>query len=162
MHVEHTPARVREGEFEVDTDRSRLSLDVVHGFLSTSYWSPGIAREVVQRAMSGSICFGIYHIPAAEVPERPTHVGFARVITDGATFSYLADVFVLEAFRGRGLGQLLMRAVMSHPDLQGLRRRMLITRDAHGLYERFGFAPCARPDLVMELVEPNAGKRGAG
>ena len=78
MHVEHTPARVREGEFEVDTDRSRLSLDVVHGFLSTSYWSPGIAREVVQRAMSGSICFGIYHIPAAEVPEKNVFYRLAK------------------------------------------------------------------------------------
>ena len=126
----------------IDTDKRRLDLDVIHGFLSASYWSPDVPRETVRRAIENSLCFGVY-IGAAQV-------GFARVITDLATFAYLADVFVLEAYRGRGLSKRLMDAIVSHPQLQGLRRWMLITRDAHGLYARYGFTPLAAPDRFME------------
>lgn len=132
----------------VDTDKQRLDLDVIHGFLATSYWSPGIPREIVQRAIEHSLCFGVYL--------GDTQVGFARAITDYATFAYLADVFVLPAHRGRGLSKMLMDAIVSHPDLQGLRRWSLTTRDAHGLYVRYGFTPLSAPDRFMERYTPNA------
>ena len=126
----------------IDTDKQRLDFDVIHGFLSKSYWSPNIARETVRRAIENSLCFGVYL--------GDQQVGFARVITDSATFAYLADVFVLEEYRGRGLSKRLMDAIVSHPQLQGLRRWMLITRDAHGLYTRYGFTSLATPEKVME------------
>jgi GNAT superfamily N-acetyltransferase len=131
----------------VDTDKRRLDLDVIRGFLSTSYWSPGIPRDTVQRAIDNSLCFGAY------VGDR--QVGFARVITDLATFAYLADVFVIQAFRGRGLSKRLMDAIVAHPDLQGLRRWMLATRDAHTLYSRYGFTALASADQFMELHNTN-------
>jgi GNAT superfamily N-acetyltransferase len=136
----------REG-YLVSTDRSRLDLAAVHRFLSTSYWSPGLPREVLTRAVAGSLCFGLYH--AGE------QVGFARVVTDRATFAYLCDVYVLETHRGRGLGKWLMHVVLGHPFLLDLRRFVLATRDAHGLYERFGFQPLARPDRFMEIHRPD-------
>jgi GNAT superfamily N-acetyltransferase len=122
-------------------------LGTVHGFLSTSYWSPGLPIEVLRRAIAGSLCFGLYHGNA--------QVGFARVVTDKATFAYLCDVFVLEEHRGKKLGRWLMESVASHPDLQGLRRFVLVTRDAHGLYEQFGFRPLSRPEGYMELHRPD-------
>jgi len=130
--------------YEVSSDPARLDLDVIHGFLRRSYWSPGIPREVVERALRNSLGFGAYH--------RGAQVGFARVITDRATFAYVADVFVLEEHRGRGVSKLLMQAVMAHPELQGLRRWSLATRDAHGLYRQFGFAPVAQPERHMEIL----------
>jgi GNAT superfamily N-acetyltransferase len=130
----------------IDTDKSRLDLAVIHGFLTTSYWAKGIPRETVERSIEGSLCFGVY--------EGPRQVGFARVITDSATFAYLADVFILESHRGRGLSRRLMDAIVAHPSLQGLRRWMLATRDAHGLYARYGFKPLAAPDRMMELHNP--------
>ncbi len=118
-----------QDEYSISCDPARLDLAVVHGFLSTSYWSLGLPIEVLQRAIAGSICFGLYH--------GDSQVGFARVVTDKATFAYLCDVFVLEAHRGRKLGRWMMEAITSHPDLQGLRRFVLVTRDAHGLYGKF-------------------------
>lgn len=132
---------------EITTDPSRFDLDVIHGFLSRSYWSPAIPRELVARAIDGSLGF------AALAAGR--QIGFARVITDRATFAYLADVFVLEEFRGGGVASKIMEAIVAHPDLQGLRRWMLVTRDAHPLYEKFGFRPLASPERVMELVRRN-------
>lgn len=132
----------------IDTDKTRLDLDVVHGFLATSYWAKGIPRETVERSIEGSLCFGVY--------EGRRQVGFARVITDAATFAYLADVFILETHRGRGLSRRLMDAIVAHPSLQGLRRWLLATRDAHGLYARYGFKPLAAPDRMMELHNPGA------
>lgn len=129
-------------EYSISSDPGKLDLSVVHGFLSTSYWSRGLPLDVLRREIAGSLCFGLYHGDA--------QVGFARVITDKATFAYLCDVFVLEAYRGKGLGRWLMEAIVSHPDLQGLRRFVLVTRDAHGLYEQFGFRPLARPEGYME------------
>jgi len=131
------------GEYSVSTDPQRLELAVVHCFLSNSYWSQGLPLDVLKRAIAGSLCFGLY--------QGNTQVGFARVITDKATFAYLCDVFVLDSHRGKGLGRWLMEAVSSHPELQGLRRFVLVTRDAHGLYEKFGFRPLARPAGYMEL-----------
>jgi GNAT superfamily N-acetyltransferase len=131
-------------EYEVSTDVSRLDVDVIHAFLSQVYWSPGIPREVIVRGIEGALCFGVYR--------GSEQVGFARVITDRATFAYLSDVFILEAHRGRGLSKRLMEAIMTHPDLQGLRRFVLSTRDAHGLYEQFGFGPLANPDRMLEIL----------
>ncbi|MFI5235585.1 MAG: GNAT family N-acetyltransferase [Gemmatimonadales bacterium] len=133
----------RQGSYLISTDPTRLDLDVIHGYLTQSYWSPGISREVVQRALAHSLCFGIYH-------DRDGQVGFGRVVTDQATFGYLADVFVLEAHRGHGLSKTLMEVVMAHPALQGLRRFTLATRDAHGLYAQFGFTPLEKPERHME------------
>ncbi len=142
-----------KGEYSISSDRERLDLNVVHDFLAASYWSPGLPREVLQRAIEGSVCFGVYH--------QGKQVGFARVVTDKATFAYLCDVFVLDSHRGRGLGRWLMEAVVAHPDLQGLRRMVLVTRDAHGLYEKFGFLPLARPAGYMELHRPNVYDSGS-
>jgi GNAT superfamily N-acetyltransferase len=132
---------------EISTDPSRLDLDVIHGYLSRSYWSPGIPREAVERAIAGSLCFGAF--------DGQRQIGFARVITDRATFAYLADVFVLEEFQGHGIATRIMEAIVGHPELQNLRRWALVTRDAHRLYERFGFRPLANPDRHMEKVAAN-------
>jgi GNAT superfamily N-acetyltransferase len=122
------------GGYEISNDRARLDIDRVHRFLSTeAYWSPGVAREVVERSIAGSLPFGVY---ARESGEQ---VGFARVVTDYATFAWLADVYIEQAHRGHGLGKRLVAEVLGHPDLQGLRRWMLGTADAHELYRRFGF-----------------------
>jgi ribosomal protein S18 acetylase RimI-like enzyme len=137
--------RHREG-FSVSTDPARLDLDAVHAFLSSSYWAEGIPRDLLARALRNSLCFGLY--------EGERQVGLARVITDGATFAYLCDVYVLPEWRGRGLGVWLMEAVMEHPDLQGLRRFSLVTRDAHALYRRFGFEEIANPGSHMEIARP--------
>jgi len=137
----------RRREFLLSTDRDRLELDVIHGFLTASYWAKGISREVVARSIRNSLCFGVY--------KEAQQVGFARVISDFATFAYVADVFVLEAFRGHGLGKWIMEGIMRHPQLQGLRRWTLATRDAHPLYAQFGFTPLKKPDNFMELHNPS-------
>jgi GNAT superfamily N-acetyltransferase len=126
----------------VTTDPARIDRDLVHGFLAASYWSKGIPREVFERSLANALCFSLY--------DGAAQVGFARVVTDRATFAYLADVFVLQAHRGRGLSKVIMEAVVAHPDLQGLRRWVLATRDAHGLYARYGFTPLAEPARFME------------
>jgi GNAT superfamily N-acetyltransferase len=141
------------GEFTLSTDRTRLDLDVIHGFLSGCYWSPGIPRAVVERAVAGSLCFGVY--------AGRRQVGFCRVITDAATFAYLADVFVVPEYRGRGLSKWMMQCVREHPDLQGLRRFLLGTRDAHGLYRQFGFAAPRDPSIWMEIHDPHVYARGS-
>jgi GNAT superfamily N-acetyltransferase len=133
--------------FTITCDPARLDLDVIHGFLSQSYWAQGIPRETVARSLNGSLCFALLH--------NGTQVGFARVISDGATIAYLGDVFVLPEYRGRGLSTWLMDCVTSHPDLQGMRRWILATSDAHGLYARFGFTALKRPDIFMERHNPN-------
>ena len=133
--------------FEISTDPARLDLDYLHAFLSESYWSPGIPRETVARAVANSLCFGLYAPDGAPA-------GFARVVSDHATFAYLADVFVDAAHRGRGLGVWLVETVLAHPELQGLRRWALATADAHALYARFGFAPPSRRDLQLFIERP--------
>lgn len=130
------------GEFSISTDRAALDLDVIHNYLVTSYWAAGIPRDVVARSIENSLCFGIF--------QQGRQIGFARVISDYATYAYIADVFVLGSFRGRGLGKWLMECVMAHPSLQGLRRWGLATRDAQGLYRQFGFSALVSPARHME------------
>ena len=141
------------GEFTVSTDRSRLDLKLVHDFLGGSYWAKDIPRDVFVKSVENSLCFGVY--------EGPRQIGFARVITDYATFAYLADVFIIESHRRRGLANFLMECIVQHPQLQGLRRWTLATRDAHQLYAKFGFKPLGRPDRFMELHNPEVYKKAA-
>ena len=132
-------------EYEISTDTHRLNVEVIHKFLAEdSYWSPGISRSIVERAIKNSLCFGVYHHAA--------QVGFARVVTDKSTFALLADLFILKAHRGKGLSKWLMRRVVGHEDLQGLRRLLLLTSDAHGLYRQFGFEQLANPSRFMEVA----------
>ena len=142
------PIEWRRDEFVVSTDATKLDLDVVHHWLSeSSYWVPGIPFDIVRRGIEGSLNFGLYADRAART------IGLVRIITDYATFAYVCDVFVLDEFRGRGLGVWLMECVAAHPRLQGLRRWMLGTKDAHTLYEKTGFRPVAAPDRWMEKVD---------
>jgi len=134
--------------YQVSLDTSRLDLKAIHAFLTTTYWSPGVPFSVVEKAVHNSICVGAYTGAA--------QVAFARVVTDRATFGYLADVYVLEEHRGNGLSRMMVETLLQHSDLQGLRRMMLATRDAHGLYEKFGFMPLAVPARFMERHNPNA------
>ncbi|SAL65303.1 N-acetyltransferase GCN5 [Caballeronia peredens] len=132
-------------EYRVSTEIDEFDFDVVHRYLSeVAYWSPGVAREKVERAARHSLAFGLFL--------RGRQIGYARMITDSTTFGYLADVFVLPEHQGAGLGKWMIECVMAHPDLQGLRRMMLVTSDAHGLYARHGFAPSAHPERIMERV----------
>lgn len=140
----------RRDRWLVSDDPELIDLDVVHGELTRSYWSPGIPRETVARAIANSLCFGMYETSAGAV----SMVGFARAITDRASFAYLADVFVLPHCRGQGLGTWMVERALAHPDLQGLRRVCLMTRDAHGLYAKLGFAPMRDPSRYMEIHRP--------
>jgi GNAT superfamily N-acetyltransferase len=132
--------------YRISSEASAMDVDAIHAYLSGSYWAQGIPRAVVAKAIAGSLCFGIF--------ASDGQVGFARVVTDRATFAYLSDVYVLEEHRGRGLATWLMEAVVAHPELQGLRRFVLATRDAHRLYEKFAFVPLARPEIFMEINRP--------
>lgn len=134
--------------FEVSLDPARLQLGVIHGFLVRSYWSPGIPKELVARAIAHSLCVGAY------LTADGAQVGFARLVTDHATFGYLADVFVLEAYRGRGLSTRMVRALLDLPEVKGMRRLALATRDAHGVYAKEGFTSLASPGNWMELHRP--------
>jgi GNAT superfamily N-acetyltransferase len=144
---------LRRGDFLISTDPGRVDLEVVHGYLAgESYWARGIALERLERAIRHSLCFGLY--------EGERQIGFARVVTDRATFAYLCDVFLLDAYRGRGLGTWLMESIAAHPDLSGLRRWLLATRDAHPFYERLGWTVPAQPATYMEIAKPAAGEPG--
>jgi GNAT superfamily N-acetyltransferase len=138
----------RDG-YLISTDASMLDLEVVHAYLSRSYWAAGVPEDVVRRSIENSLCFGVYR--------GEEQAGFARVVTDRATFAYLADVFVLEEHRGQGIGKWLVEVILSHPDLQGLRRWMLATRDAHDLYRRYAFTELARPGIFMERKDASYG-----
>ena len=138
-----------ETPLEISTDPSRLDLDVIHGFLKDSYWASGRPREVVERAIHHSLCFGAYL--------SGHQVGFARVLSDRAVFAYLMDVFVMPEHRGRGISKALMGAVLAHPDLQHLRTFLLATRDAHGLYAQFGFKPLEEPSRWMAIQNKAGG-----
>ena len=128
--------------YEITTDRDRIDVAAVHAFLTRSYWSPGIPRDVVERAIANSLCFSLLAADGAQA-------GFARAVTDRATYAYLADVYVAEEHRGKGLGVWLVQHVVEHPDLQGLRRFALATADAHGLYTRFGWKPAESPEIHL-------------
>jgi len=141
----------KKGNYIISTDKSKIDVPIVHNFLSHSYWAGQIPRETVKESIENSLCFGIYHYEEL--------VGFARVITDFATFAYLADVFVLPPERGKGLSKWLMEVIIDHPRLQGLRRFILATRDAHKLYSQFGFRPFAKPERWMERHNPDIYKK---
>ena len=139
----------RSFDIEISTDTDRLDIDLIHGYLSDeSYWASGIPRDLLQRSIDNSLCFGAF--------DGDEQVGFARVVTDYATFGYLADVFVLPSHRRRGVGRKLLEAVKNHPDLQRLRRWHLVTRDAHQLYAAFGFHALEFPERHMEITVKNA------
>jgi GNAT superfamily N-acetyltransferase len=144
---------LRDG-LRLSTLAEEMDVDAIHAWLSgESYWARGVPREVVARSVEHSLCVGIF--------DGVAQVAFARAITDRATYAYLADVYVLEPYRGRGLGRWMMEAFDAHPDLQGLRRWMLNTQDAHGLYARFGFTPLAHPERAMERTHPGIYARPA-
>src|SRR5258708_21922770 len=143
---------LRRGDYFISTERSLLDLDVIHDFLSQWYWAEGIPRAVVARSLQHSLCFGLYGQPPGACAKQ---VGFAGVISDFATFAYLGDVFILPEHRGRGLGKWLMESILQHPELQGLRRWSLVTRDAHRLYSEFGFQALKSPERHMEIHRPD-------
>ena len=138
---------------EISTDPERLDLNVIHGFLETSYWAKGRRRGVVERAIKNSLCFGVY--------ENGRQIAFARVVSDRAVFAYLMDVFVLPECRGRGISKALMRTIVEHPDLQNLRVFLLATSDAQGLYSQFGFRPLAEPGNWMAVHDPDSDQRAS-
>jgi N-acetylglutamate synthase-like GNAT family acetyltransferase len=133
--------------YRISTDTQEMDITAIHDFLTASYWAKSVPRSVVARAISNSICFGVF--------QGPHQVGFARTVTDSATFAYLADVYILEAHRGKGLGKQLVQEVLAHPQLQGLRRMLLATRDAHSLYSSFGFSELEDATIFMERWDPN-------
>ena len=149
----------RDG-LRISTDAARLDVNVIHGYLARSYWATGIPREIVERSIHSSLCFGIYEAAGPGSGESEKQIGFARVITDKATFAYLADVFVLEGWRGRGLSKWLLETILAHPDLQGLRRFCLGTRDAQGLYARYGFSNPKDPSRWMEVLRSDVYQAG--
>ncbi len=139
----------QDGEFTISTDKNLLQIERIHEFLTgESYWAKERTREQTETAIENSICFGVY--------ADARQIGFARVISDLATFAYIGDVYILEEFRGRGLSKFLMETMLAHPDLQNLRRWILATKDAHGLYEQFGFHSLDFPERWMEKPAPNA------
>ncbi|MBS1660553.1 MAG: GNAT family N-acetyltransferase [Bacteroidetes bacterium] len=143
---------VKKGEYSISTDKERLDLSFVHGFLSKeAYWSLGIPFEVVEKSVRNSLCFGVYH--------GEGQVGFARIITDFATVAYLGDVFIVQEHRGKGLSKWLVEVIRTHPELQGLRRWVLLTQDAHGLYRQFGWKDIAHPERYMEIAVPDIYKK---
>ena len=143
-----TNYEIRREDFCISTDKKRLDIEVIHHFLANkSYWSKGIPLPVVRKAVSNSLCFGVF--------KGDEQVGFARVVSDYVTFAWLADVFILKECRGIGLSKWMLEVIMSHPDLQVLRRWMLATRDAHGLYAKYGFKPVAHPERLMENHQPD-------
>jgi GNAT superfamily N-acetyltransferase len=141
--------------YEISTDGGRLDIDAMHAYLTRCYWSPGIPRDIVERAARHSLCFGLYEKATGK------QVGLTRVVTDHATFAYLCDVYVLEEHRGRGLSKWMMREVMAHPALTGARRAMLGTRDAHGLYARYGFQAPPNDGVLMQILKPDMYRNGA-
>ena len=132
--------------YAISCDPALLNLDIVHGFIANSYWAKGIPKPLVEKSIRNSIAWGIYF--------GALQVGFARVISDKATFAYLCDVFIAPEHRGKGLSKALVAAIKAHPDLQGLRRWMLVTVDAHGLYQQFDFQPVENPERHMEIHQP--------
>jgi ribosomal protein S18 acetylase RimI-like enzyme len=139
--------RFEREEYAISTDPANFDLDAIHAYLVRAYWSQGIPRKTMERAVANSLCFALFHGKA--------QIGFARVVTDSATFAYLCDVYILEEYRCKALGKWLMECVMGHPALQGLRRFSLATRDAHDLYRPFGFRELSNPEFAMEILRPD-------
>lgn len=139
---------INDGEFKISTDVFKLDVNVIHKYLSEeSYWAKGISKHVVEKAIANSLCFGLFY--------KDEQIGFARLVTDKATFAYLADVFVLNDFRGRGLSKWLMQTIQAHPELQNLRRWILTTLDAHGLYEKFGWIKLPEDYMFRFMMRHN-------
>lgn len=136
-----------QNNFTITDQTDQLDFETIHSFISESYWAKGIPKSILERAMNNSLCFGLYY--------GRKQVGFGRAVTDRATFAYLSDVFVLPTYRGRGLGKWMIACILAHPELQGLRRWLLVTLDAHGLYEQNGFAALREPERFMEIDNPN-------
>lgn len=142
---------IQQGDFSISTDKSKLDLQAIHHFLSKeSYWSQNIPFETVKTASENSLAFGVYH--------QQKQIGYARIVSDYATVAYLGDVYILPEFRGQGLSKWLMATIMNHPNLQGLRRWILLTADAHGLYKQYGWTEITKPDRWMELHNPDVYK----
>jgi hypothetical protein len=150
---------ISKGEYSITTDRNKMNIDFIHSFLARSYWAEGITKEIVVRSINGSLCFGVFKNSPPSLASVDAQVGFARMVTDEATFAYLADVFIIENHRGQGLSKWLMEVILAHPGLQGLRRIMLATRDAHGLYLQSGFTPLNNPERWMQIHKPDVYKR---
>lgn len=142
-----TKFEIQNGDYTISSDKSLLDFEVIHQFLSLSYWSSNIPMDIVKRAAENSLTFGVY--------QQEKQVGYARIISDYATFAYLADVFIIETHRGKGLSKWLIESILQHPDLQGLRRWLLATKDAHGLYAQYGFQALDMPDRFMQIAKPN-------
>jgi N-acetylglutamate synthase-like GNAT family acetyltransferase len=142
---------VTKDNYSITTDKTKLDIDFIHQFLTGSYWAEGISKEIVSRSVNGSLCFGVF--------DGDKQIGFARMVTDKATFAYLADVFIDKAYQGKGLSKWLMQVIMQHPDLQGLRRILLATRDAHGLYKQSGFTQLNNPERWMQIHNPDVYKQ---
>ena len=136
--------------YEISSDKNLMDIDAIHAYLSRSYWAENIPYDIVKKALENSLCFGVFY--------NSSQVGFARLITDFTTFAYLADVYILEDHRGKGLSKKLMATIVAHPQLQGLRRMVLATADAHGLYEKFGFKGLANAQTFMEIWDPDVYK----
>lgn len=135
--------------YTISTDPHKMDVEAIYTYLARSYWAEGRTKATVEKSLRHSLNFGVFTGTGAQV-------GFARVITDYATFAYLADVYILEEHRGKGLSKWLMQTIMAHPDLQGLRRWSLATRDAHGLYAQFGFTPLPKPEIWMQIFDAEA------
>lgn len=143
---------IEKDEFTISTDREKLDLDFIHAFLSgQSYWLPGVPFERVKRAADHSLNFGLYH--------KDKQIGYARIVTDFTRIAYLADVFIIDGYRGKGLSKWLIQEIMNHPDLQHLGRWMLHTRDAHGLYEQYGWTKPSKPETYLEVYHPDSYKQ---
>lgn len=138
--------KVNEVTYVVSDDKEKLQIDVIYQYLTDSYWSKGISKELLQKAIDNSLCFAVYH--------NQSQIGFARVITDSTTFAYLADVFILPQYQGIGLAKELIGYLMKSRDIEGLRRIMLCTKDAHGLYKHFGFTGVDNPEIMMQINKP--------
>jgi len=138
-------------QYRITTNKNEMNRGDIHAYLSRSYWAKGIPKSVVDKAIDNSLCFAVLYTVKAKIIQ----VGFARMITDYATVAYLADVYILEEHRGKGLSKQLMAEILKHPELQGLRRVLLATFDAHGLYQQFGFEALASPEIFMELWTPD-------
>ncbi len=136
----------QNGEFTISVDQNKLQIDEIFSYLSRSYWAAGRSMDVVKRSVQNSLCFGLFH----EIRQ----IGLIRVVTDYSTFAYVCDVYILEEYQGKGLGKWLMSTAKAYPDLQGLRRWALLTRDAHGLYNQYGFTKLESPDMWMEISNP--------
>ncbi|MDB1125521.1 GNAT family N-acetyltransferase [Vibrio algarum] len=139
--------------YRISTDINEMDFDVIYQFISTSYWAQGIPKTTMRKAIENAFCFAIFD-------SDNNQIGFARLITDRATFAYLADVFIVETHRNKGLSKQLVSEIIDHPELQGLRRIMLATRDAHGLYQQFGFEAINAPEMLMQIHRPNVYKNG--